>query len=313
MFEFLLVVASLPTSVCTSEAETLRAAATQIEIAYVLEDVASSVAKDLRSYADETPSADDCAPKEDFARILTKTLRTISKDKHFYVEETTDDIGDDWIPAWRASGYEQGQGITHVEVIEGNIGYVRIKSFHELEPAFPHYRAAFDMVADTRALILDLRDNHGGSPETAWPVQWTFLAPGSPSPMKMESRIEAPTLREEPPVLWQRYGTERPMAILTNGDTFSAPEAVAYTLQAAGRAKIVGEPSGGGAHMLNDGDELGTGFTLYIPTSRPVSAVTGGNWEGTGVSPDIHTSSAEAINVAADYLRSQIAPDISRH
>jgi len=309
MFDAMFIATALPALLCTNEAETLRIAADRIETAYVLEDVATRVAEDLRSMADGTPTTSRCGSREDFARALTQTLRTISRDGHFYVEETTDEEGDDWIPAWRASGYQQGQGITHVEILEGNVGYIRVKSFYELEPAFPHYQAAFDMVIGTAALILDFRDNHGGSPQTAWPLQWTFLEPGSASPMTMESRLEGPTPREEPPVLWRRYGTERPVAVLINGDTFSAPEAVAYTLQTAGRATVIGEPSGGGAHLLDDGQELATGFTLYTPTMRPISVATGANWEGQGIIPDIEASSESAVETAAEYLRKETAAD----
>ena len=306
MLDIFTLATSLSASLCANEIATLRAAADRIEATYVIEEVADRVANELRSLADETASRPDCASKQDFANALTTTLRTISDDGHFYVEETTNETVDEWIPRWRASGYQSGQGITHIEILDGNIGYIRIKSFFELEPAFPHYRAAFEMVKDTNALILDLRDNHGGSSQTAWPAQWTFLTPGSASPMSIESRVGALKPRDEPSVLWRRYGTKRPLAIVINHDTFSAPEAVAYTLQIAGRATIVGEQSGGGAHMLDEGDDLPTGFTLYTPTSRPISVATGQNWEGTGITPDISAANTEAVNAAADYLRKEI-------
>ncbi|MEO1642024.1 MAG: S41 family peptidase [Pseudomonadota bacterium] len=306
MIDVLLMATVLPTSFCANEAQTLKAAADRIETAYVLEDVAVRVADELRRTADEVPIKTRCTSKEEFARALTRTLRDISGDGHFYVEEITEEEDDDWIPAWRASGYKRGQGVTDVRVLDGNIGYIRIKSFYELEPAFPYYRAAFDIVMDTDALIIDLRDNGGGSPQTTWPIQWTFLESGSPSPMTMESRIEAPTPREEPPILWRRYGTQRPLAILVNGDTFSAPEAVAYTLQTADRATIIGSPSGGGAHLLDSGVDLNTGFTLYTPTQRPVSVETGENWEGIGITPDIAVPSEEAIETATAFLREEI-------
>ncbi|MEM6537244.1 MAG: S41 family peptidase [Pseudomonadota bacterium] len=306
MLETLFIAMTLPSSLCANEVQTLTAAAERIEAAYVLEETAGRVASNLRSLAENTPKRSRCRSREEFARALTKTLRAVSGDGHFYIEETAEK-NDDWIASWRAGGYKRGQGITHVEVLEGNIGYIRIKSFYELEQAFPHYRAAFDMVADTNALILDLRDNHGGSPQTAWPVQWTFLERGSPSPTKIDSRRDGHVPREEPPVLWQRYGIEKPLVIVTNGDTFSAPEAVAYTLQSEGRAAVFGERSGGGAHMLDDGKDLGTGFTLYTPTTRPISVTTGQNWEGKGVVPDVQVSNSDAVDAATEHLRERLS------
>ncbi|MEL7188246.1 MAG: S41 family peptidase [Pseudomonadota bacterium] len=297
----------LSTALCANEKNTLSEAADRIEQVYVIENEAKRVAAQLREMRNSSETAEECSDDEDFARNLTRTLRNVSGDGHFFVEVDTDDPRDDWIPAWRASGYRSGQGITRVEVLEDNIGYIRINSFFELEPAYKHYRAAFDMVASTDALILDFRDNHGGSSQTTWPIQWTFLEPGSPSPMTIESRLDGVEPREEPAVLWKRYGTERPLAILIDKSTFSAPEAVAFTLQQAGRAVVVGENSGGGAHMLDDGDVLTTGFTLYTPTSRPVSVETGANWEGVGVTPNIPAEPADAILKAVEVLRDKLS------
>lgn len=305
MFDLMLL-NLLPSQLCASEIETLNQAARRIEAAYVLETEATVTADRLSAFASKVTIQDQCLPRDAFAKTLTKTLRDISGDGHFYVEVTNDDSSDDWIPAWRASGYKRGQGIRSVEVLENNIGYIRIQSFFELEAAYPHYRGAFDMVANTDALILDLRDNHGGSSQTTWPVQWTFLAPGTTSPMMMDSRLDEAELREEPAVLWQRYGAERPLAILIDDNTFSAPEAVAYTLQLLGRATIIGEPSAGGAHMLDGGELLSTGFTLYTPTTRPLSVQSGENWEGKGVTPDILVSSENARTEAISFLTEQL-------
>ncbi|MEM9502171.1 MAG: S41 family peptidase [Pseudomonadota bacterium] len=303
----ILMLSSLPAALCANEINTLSEAADRIEQVYVIEDEATKIAAKLRELRDSSASAEECSANEEFARELTRTLRKVSGDGHFFIEVDTDDPNDDWIPAWRASGYKRGQGIIRVEVLDGNIGYIRIKSFFELEPAYRHYRGAFDIVASTDALILDFRDNHGGSNQTTWPVQWTFMEPGSPSPMTMESRLDGVEPRDEPAVLWERYGTERPLAILIDENTFSAPEAVAFTLQLAGRAVVVGENSGGGAHMLDDGDDLSTGFTLYTPTSRPISVETGSNWEGVGVKPDVPAASADAISKAVEVLKTRIS------
>lgn len=305
MLETLVMSLSL-TTLCDAEAQTLREAADRIEVAYVLEEPAVEVAEKLRTLAEQAPKASKCREKPDFASMLTEDLRGMSGDGHFYIEPTGEAQSDDWISAWRASGYQTGQGIERVEVLKGNIGYIRIRSFFDLEPAFPHYRAAFDMVADTDALILDLRANGGGSTQTTWPIQWTFLAPGSASPLKLESRVESLKPREEPAVLWRRYGTRRPVAIVIDARTFSAPEAVAFTLQQAGRATIIGEPSGGGAHMLDAGKALASGFTLYTPSTRPVSIATRDNWEGVGVTPDIRIGTEQSIQTAAAFLRKEL-------
>ena len=295
------------TSLCEAERGVYEEAADRIEAAYVLEAEARRIAEALRDGAASAAPRRECQPKEEFASLFTMDLRALSGDGHFYLEAMKEESGDDWVEEWRASAPGRGYGVERVQVFDGNIGYIRIGSFFELEPAFARYSAAFELVSDTDALILDLHVNHGGSAQTAWPTQWTFLEPGAPTPMRIESRIEPSLLREEPPVLWKRYGAERPLVVLISKNTYSAPEAVAHTLQATGRATIIGEASGGGAHMLDAGKDLKAGFTLYTPTSRPVSTVTGGNWEGDGVAPDIQASSAEALDTALSYLRNHLA------
>lgn len=289
---------------CQLEKRVVLRVAERVEKAYVLEAVAMKTARRLKELA-ATAAQSPCQSPDAFARFLTKTLREVSGDGHFYVETTKDASGDDWLTSWRASGRRNAFGVVSVQVLEDNIGYIRIKSFHELENAFSRYVAAFELVSETDALILDFRDNHGGSPQTTWPMQWTFLKPGSKAPLTIEARIEPPPPREEPPILWKRYGAERPLVILIDDETFSAPEAVAFSLQTAKRATVIGARSGGGAHLLDDGVRLQGGFTLYTPIHRPVNPVSRDNWEGRGITPDIETSSEAAIEAALRYLRSR--------
>jgi C-terminal processing protease CtpA/Prc len=85
--------------------------------------------------------------------------------------------------------------------------------------------------------------------------------------------------------------------VLVDAHTGSAAESFAYTMQHAGRAKIVGEHSGGAA---NPGRffEAGHGFRVFVPTGSPVNPISGGNWEGTGVIPDVTAPSDAALEKA---------------
>jgi len=85
--------------------------------------------------------------------------------------------------------------------------------------------------------------------------------------------------------------------VLVSGDTISAPEAFAYDLQSVRRALVVGEHTAGAAHPAFD-YPVGEHFTLTIPTTRYVNAVTGTDWEGVGVVPDIPASNEQALKVA---------------
>ncbi|MEM1390203.1 MAG: S41 family peptidase, partial [Pseudomonadota bacterium] len=297
------------TQLCPIEKAALNDAADRIEYAYVLEGEAKEIAADLRAVAAKTETTAQCRDPKSFTRIATEYLREISGDGHFYIEPRSNDISndDDWLTSWRKGAPSKGYGIRKVAIYEGNIGHLQISSFYELEASFAHYDAAFELLSHTDALILDLKGNSGGSPETERPLIWTFLSPGLGPLLTIESRIESLPDPSEVPVLWKRYGTDRPLVVLIDDGTFSAPEAVAYTLQSVDRAIIIGEASGGGAHLLDGGVPVGEAFTLYVPTRRPVGTQTGGNWEGIGVLPDIQASSEDALETAVTYLRAQLS------
>ncbi|MFD5395765.1 S41 family peptidase [Streptomyces sp. NPDC127097] len=89
----------------------------------------------------------------------------------------------------------------------------------------------------------------------------------------------------------------RPVYVLTSATTFSGGEDVAYTLQALGRAELVGETTGGGAHPT-ERYPVTAHITVTVPTARTINAVTGSNWEGVGVRPDRAVPADKALETA---------------
>ena len=84
--------------------------------------------------------------------------------------------------------------------------------------------------------------------------------------------------------------TDAAIYILTSQDTFSAAEEFCYNLQNLNRATIIGEVTGGGAHPGDD-HILSEQLTTFIPHGRAINPISGTNWEGTGVRPDIEVGS----------------------
>jgi C-terminal processing protease CtpA/Prc len=93
-----------------------------------------------------------------------------------------------------------------------------------------------------------------------------------------------------------RYA-DKPVYVLTAERTFSAPESFAYELQQMGRAKIVGEVTGGGAHS-GAWFPVDDRFSIFIPLSSYRSASSGGDWEGVGVKPNVPCPAPEALERA---------------
>jgi hypothetical protein len=200
--------------------------------------------------------------------------------------------------AMRRMGRLDNFGIHRVERLDGNIGYLDLRRVPVPAIAGPAMAAAMELVAGTYALIIDLRRNGGGAPDGV--VFWcSYLFDEHPTHLNDIFRADTGETRQFwalPYVPGPRY-LDRPVYVLSSDRTFSGGEDFAYTLQALGRAEVIGETTGGGAHptrMFPISREVHIG----VPFARSVNPVTGTNWQGTGVVPDIAVPEAEARDVA---------------
>jgi C-terminal processing protease CtpA/Prc len=197
----------------------------------------------------------------------------------------------------------ENHGFRRVEVLPGNVGVLELTLFSHFQPDEPVEGsargvadAALALLARSQALIVDLRDCRGGSPAMVGYLIGHFVAENADVYNTFKSRgpdqFERPTVPIEAP-----RRLDLPLYVLTSGRTGSGAESFAYTLQAAGRATVVGERSAGGA---NPGGFLpvGDGLAVFVSGGRPVNPITQTNWEGVGVQPDRAVSAADAQSVA---------------
>jgi hypothetical protein len=200
--------------------------------------------------------------------------------------------------ARRQRGRLDNFGIRRAERLDGNVGYLDVRRVAVPANAGPAIGAAMELVAGTYALILDLRQNHGGAPGGV--VFWcSYLLDERPTHLNDIFHADTGETRQSwalPYVPGTRY-TDRPVYVLTSGRTFSGGEDFAYTLQALGRATVVGETTGGGAHPTR-GFPISAAVHIGIPFARSVNPVTGTNWQGTGVVPDLPADAERACDVA---------------
>ena len=166
------------------------------------------------------------------------------------------------------------------------------------EHAGPAVAAAMELVAGTYALIIDLRHNGGGSPHGV--ALWcSYLIPERPT--RLNDIFHADTGETwqfwSYPYLPGRRYLDRPVYVLTSGRTFSGGEDFGYTLQALGRAEVIGAATGGGAHPTRP-FPISAAVHIGIPFARSINPVTGTNWQGTGVIPDTSAPADQAYAVA---------------
>jgi Peptidase family S41/N-terminal domain of Peptidase_S41 in eukaryotic IRBP len=212
--------------------------------------------------------------------------------------------------AMRQMGRLDNFGIRRVERLDGNVGYLDVRRVAVPANAGPAIGAAMELVAGTYALILDLRHNGGGSPEGV--LFWcSYLLEEKPTHLNDIYHADTGETRQFwalPYVPGTRYG-DRPVYVLTSSRTFSGGEEFCYNLQALGRAELIGETTGGGAHPTR-GFPVSRAVMIAIPFARSINPVTGTNWQGTGVIPDVAVPEAEAYDVAyGKALRHVLALD----
>ena len=149
----------------------------------------------------------------------------------------------------RQMGRLDNFGIRRVERLDGNVGYLDVRRVPCPANAGPAIAAAMELVAGTYALIIDLRHNGGGSPEGV--ALWcSYLLKEQPTHLNDIFHADTGETRQFwalPYVPGTRY-VDRPVYVLTSSHTFSGGEDLCYTLQALGRAELIGETTGGGAH-----------------------------------------------------------------
>jgi hypothetical protein len=241
---------------------------------------------------------------EALAGRLTEQLEEVCQDKHLRVRVRSPRPARPGSPEpgpgrqRPGHGHPGNFGIHRAERLPGNVGYLDLHGVAPPEHAGEAIAAAMRLVSGTEALIIDLRRNHGGSPHGV--VFWcSYLFPGADTHLSDIFDANTGETRQFwtlPYVPGPRY-LDRPVYLLTSHETFSGGEDLAYSLQAQGRALVIGHATGGGAHTTRP-IPITENLVITVPFARSVNPVTGANWQGTGVLPDVEVPAAEAYDEA---------------
>lgn len=260
---------------------------------------------------------------EAFRQAINADLLAASGDKHLQVwveQRSRDDVAADGPPPtmeqMSAQEAQQGFGVREARMLDGGVGYLDLAYFSGHPDAGAAIDAAMARLAGARALVIDLRRNGGGG-EAALKRLMGHLAA---EPMRLEDirvRRCAPDpadpegcLQDDSRDVQERHADAvaapafpaQPVYVLTSAASFSAAEAVAYALQASGRGTVVGEVTGGGANpsILMD---LGPWYSVVMPIGEARHPLTGTNWDGVGVTPDVAVPADRALEEALSRAR----------
>lgn len=294
-----------PTEVMDAEAKhrVIEGAIANLKEYYVYPDTAEKMSDALAQH--EKRGDDNWAMSGDeFAGLLTNQMREVSHDRHLGVDYSREKVADrldgptpEDLARYRRDMEQRNCMIEKVQILSGNIGYVKFDAFPAKDVCGARMAAAMKSVNRASAVIFDLRDNRGGDPRTVALIA-TYLFDHSTHLNDIYNRGEN-HLEES----WTgtripgNHLTNKPAFVLMSHATFSGGEEFCYDLKNLKRATLVGETTGGGAHLTRP-RRIDDHFEMRMPEARAVNPITKTNWEGTGVEPDVKVSAKDALKTA---------------
>jgi hypothetical protein len=270
---------------------------------YVFPEVAQKMEEAVRA-RQKRGEYDAVTTGNAFAAMLTEHFREVSGDKHLGVNFSPVPLPDRPAgPNPNASAQYRRQmertncGFEKVEILSGNVGYLKFNMFADPEVCGPTAIAAMNFLANVDAIIFDLRDNGGGDPKMIALIStYLFSRPTHLNDLWERKDDKTQQYWTLPYVPGKRLD-EKPAYVLTSRRTFSGAEEFSYNVQNLRRATIIGETTGGGAHPVA-GHRINDRFSIGVPFARAINPISHTNWEGTGVEPDVKVAATEALSTA---------------
>ncbi|WEK45223.1 MAG: S41 family peptidase [Candidatus Andeanibacterium colombiense] len=290
--------------------EVVTAIGTALRQRYIFPDIGEQAASRLEDKA-ATGAYDSLSDPAAFAARLQADVAEVAHDKHLRVLSMN---GPPMPPPGGGAMPRAEAGIVRADKFGGGIGYIEVLGF-PAQPAFkPVIDRAMTALAESKALIFDIRRNGGGDPASVAYLTSFLVEPEKPIHLTDIVRrvanttnfVSNNTLSSPTPVNFAGL----PVFVLTSATTFSGGEAFAYDVQALRLGKVIGEVTGGGANPTGM-VPLPYGLMAMVPFGRAENPVTKTNWEGRGVQPDVPAPAAEALNSALEQLGQPAVADVA--
>jgi hypothetical protein len=290
----------------------------QLRACYIFPEAVERICAYLQACL-QSGEYDDLMDGNLFALALTLHLQEVNGDEHLWVkwhaQALPEDNGQlrlnqDWQAERRQEACLENYGFYKLERLPGNVGYLDIRYLHRPEWGGEAVAYAMGFLAHTQALIIDMRQCLGGFPGMVVLVCSYLFGEDPIHLVSIYWRDEDITQEywTEKSLPGPRYG-EKAVYVLTSKVTFSAGEMIADVLQSRKRATIIGEKTDGGAHA-GVSYRIHPHFEAFIPIGRTINPLTGTNWEGSGVTPDISVPSQASFNTAYKLALQSILLDI---
>ena len=197
-------------------------------------------------------------------------------------------------------------GITQLKVLPGNIRYLEsVGFFWGGDKTKEAYDNAMRFLKGGDAIIIDMRQNGGGSPDAVRYMISHFLAANTP--------IVTFYMRGQAGDRWSSLGglpagslAGKPLYVLTGGRSASAAEEFVGHVGGYKIGELVGEKTAGAGYR-NQFFPVAGGYVISVSVGRAVLASTGKDWEKVGIAPTIKADQGDALEIAQIHALRKLA------
>ena len=301
-----------------TRAKVIDGAVTELNDTYVFPETAKKMEEAVRAHQ-QKGDYDAISDGDDFAKRLTDDFQATSHDRHLHVMFSPAALPDfdNQKPDPKREAEERKQmerlncGFKKAEILEGDIGYLKLDFFADPGICGPTVVAAMNFLANVDAAIFDLRENGGGDPKmVAFVSSYLFAERTHLNDLWTRKGDVTEQYWTETYVLGKRLDG-KPAFVLTSKSTSSGGEEFTNNLKVLKRAMIVGETTGGGAHPVRS-HQITEHFGIGVPFARAINPVTHTDWEGTGVEPDVKVDAPQALEVAIKLATERIKDNVHK-
>ena len=255
--------------------------------------------------------------KEDEIYLVLVEMLAELKDRHIHVKTE----GGEYIPTfsprrWLKDKYAYsplvvrnyfdkelkvtGEGKIEFEILPENIGYIYLATFDD-DYIQNNFHEALEYVKNTKALIVDIRHNNGGSYQNLVTVVSRFIT----SPLKKpDFYVLGELVPLEPFVPEGDFQYTNPVVVLINGVCYSTGDIFPEVMKQIPSVTVVGDTTSGGSSGSTVSApaefELPSGKRIYVGTTD-WRGYNGLPLEWIGCAPDIRIEQTESdINAGKD-------------
>ncbi len=240
---------------------------------------------------------------------LSHDLFYFSNDKHLFIQYSPK-VADNLVQQkdihvdQNEKEKNEHYGFDSIALLDGHTGYFHLRYFADATHATKAIVKDIRYFKNTSSLIIDLRNNFGGSGTMIQLLSGIFLPGQENELLKINYRSGDKVVLKSTSIKKHHQYLSKPVYILCNDQTYSAGEAFAFIMKNRERAVIIGETTAGAGNVAGPYPLL-YGFVITIPVGIIVDPITNTGWEHCGVTPNIPVDPAVAKAKAMELIQNK--------